>query len=81
MTESTDQSAIGSSRRAPAADWLGYAPVSGASDELFESLGNARPHWNGFLESLEQLGLPELTRRWDEAQHLIRESTKRFSRA
>ncbi len=74
MTESADQSATASSRRAPAAEWLGYSPVSGVSDELFASLGNLRPHWSEFLESLEHLGLAELTRRWDEAQHLIREN-------
>src|SRR5712691_6699396 len=74
MTEMADQSEIGGSRRASTEDWLGYAPTVGASDEVFASSGQVRPHWSGFLESLAQLGRPELTRRWEEAQHLIREN-------
>src|SRR5439155_346291 len=74
MLEMADQSEIGGSRRASTEDWLGYAPTAGASDEVFESSGQVRPHWSGLLESLVQLGLPELTRRWEEAQHLIREN-------
>jgi uncharacterized circularly permuted ATP-grasp superfamily protein/uncharacterized alpha-E superfamily protein len=63
-----------SSRVAPTASWLGYVPPLGATDEVFDPNGDVRPHWQGFLDSLDQLGLPELTRRWDEAQHLIREN-------
>ena len=73
-TESSDQSAMKSSRRAPTADWMGYAPTAGASDEVFDVDGHVLPHWRGFLESLTLLGLPELTRRWEEAKHLIREN-------
>src|SRR5260370_23011769 len=34
----------------------------------------ARPHWSGFLQALTALGLPELTRRWEEAKQLIHEN-------
>ncbi|MCX7421006.1 MAG: circularly permuted type 2 ATP-grasp protein [Planctomycetia bacterium] len=73
-TENWDQSVMGSSRRAPTEDWLGYAPTAGASDEVFDANSHVQPHWRGFLESLSLMGLPELTRRWVEAKHLIREN-------
>ncbi len=63
-----------SSRGVSASNWLGYAPALGASDEVFAASGEVQPHWKSFLESLDLLGLPELTRRWNEAQHLIREN-------
>ncbi|MBC7821371.1 MAG: circularly permuted type 2 ATP-grasp protein [Planctomycetaceae bacterium] len=72
--QSAMQSQSQSSRRAPTVDWLGYAPPLGATDEVFDSNGEVHSHWQGFLDSLDHLGLPELTRRWDEAQHLIREN-------
>ncbi len=59
---------------AQAADWIGYPPLAAAPDEAFDERGEARPHWQAFLESLGELGLPELTRRWEEAKHLIREN-------
>ena len=55
-------------------DWIGYPPLPAAPDEAFDERGEARPHWHDFLESLGELGLPELTRRWEEAKHLIREN-------
>lgn len=73
-TANWDQSAMQSSRGTPSTNWLGYAPASGASDEVFAASGDVQPHWKSFLESLDLLGLPELTRRWQEAQHLIREN-------
>lgn len=73
-TANWDQTAMQSSRVAPTANWLGYIPPLGATDEVFDPNGDVRPHWQEFLDSLDQLGLPELTRRWDEAQHLIREN-------
>ena len=72
--QSAMQMQMQSSRGAPAANWLGYAPALGASDEVFNATGEVQPHWKSFLESLDLLGLPELTRRWNEAQHLIREN-------
>ncbi len=63
-----------STRGTPATNWLGYVPAFGASDEVFGANGEVHAHWQGFLDSLELLGLPELTRRWEEAQHLIREN-------
>jgi uncharacterized circularly permuted ATP-grasp superfamily protein len=58
----------------PVADWLDYPPRTGMPDELFDSAGEVRPHWELFLASLRELGLPELTRRWNEAKHLIHEN-------
>lgn len=74
MTANWDQTAMQSSRGASATNWLGYAPALGASDEVFAASGEVQSHWKSFLESLDLLGLPELTRRWQEAQHLIREN-------
>lgn len=72
--QSAMQSQSQSSRRVPTADWLGYVPALGATDEVFNSNDEVFSHWRGFLDSLDQLGQPELTRRWEEAQHLIREN-------
>jgi uncharacterized circularly permuted ATP-grasp superfamily protein/uncharacterized alpha-E superfamily protein len=54
--------------------WLGYAPSAGAHDEAFGDRSEVRPHWQTFLQSLKELGLPQLTQRWGEARHLIREN-------
>jgi len=43
-------------------------------DEAADPAGVPRPHWNQFFESLEELSPPELTRRWRDAQHLIRDN-------
>ncbi len=72
--QSAMQSQSQSSRLPPTTNWLGYVPALGATDEVFDSNGEAHAHWQGFLDSLDQLGLPELTRRWEEAKHLIREN-------
>jgi uncharacterized circularly permuted ATP-grasp superfamily protein/uncharacterized alpha-E superfamily protein len=61
----------------PAADGpgrLGYAPPPGAHDEVFDDRGEVRSHWHVFLQSLREIGLPQLTQRWGEARHLIREN-------
>jgi uncharacterized circularly permuted ATP-grasp superfamily protein/uncharacterized alpha-E superfamily protein len=54
--------------------WLDYSPPPGTYDEVFVTRGEVRPHWQAFIQSLQSLGLPLLTRRWAEAQHLIREN-------
>src|SRR5271157_2871358 len=51
-----------------------YLPRAGLHDELLADGHQPRPHWNGFLQALTALGLPELTRRWDEARQLIHEN-------
>ena len=48
-------------------------PING-TDESIDAEGSVRPHWHGFAQSLQELGWPELNRRWNEVQHLIREN-------
>ena len=45
-----------------------------AFDETHAADGSLRPHWRSFFAQMDVIGLPELRRRWDEAQHLIREN-------
>jgi uncharacterized circularly permuted ATP-grasp superfamily protein/uncharacterized alpha-E superfamily protein len=54
--------------------WLDYSPAGSTPDELYDPQGRVRPHWTNFRKSLESLGAAELTRRWVEAQDLIREN-------
>src|SRR5436309_2594531 len=56
------------------AEWLGYSARGDTPDEVFDTRGQVRPHWQSFLRSLRDLGLAELTRRWSEARHIIREN-------
>lgn len=49
------------------------APAVGF-DEAMGTPAHPRPHWNPFFASLDDLGSAELTRRWRDAQHLIREN-------
>jgi len=56
-------------------DWLGYDNSAALSrDEAFDGAGGVRPHWQCFLDALKEVGLSDLTRRWDEAKHLIHEN-------
>src|SRR3954465_6156602 len=52
----------------------GYQGVAGVHDELLADDGRVRPHWQPFVEGINQLGLHEFSRRWREAQELIREN-------
>ena len=52
----------------------GYRPVPGAYDELLGPEGTLRPHCQRFYQSLEALGPSEFNRRWNQAQHLLREN-------
>src|SRR5690348_2303375 len=54
--------------------WLNYSPAGETPDELFDSHGSVRSHWKRFYAALETLGAAELSRRWVEAQDLIREN-------
>jgi len=72
MTDRSDP--IAPSPAADAQDWLGYAPPAGARDEVFDEHGEVRSHWHVFLQSLKELGGRQLTQRWVEARHLIREN-------
>ncbi len=58
----------------PGAGWLDYAPAPAIPDELLDNSDGVRAHWNVFLNSLRSLGAAEISRRWIEAQHLIREN-------
>ncbi len=51
-----------------------YTPPAAGWDEMAASAGEPRPHWDGFVRSLNDLGADELGRRWEQAQHLIREN-------
>lgn len=51
-----------------------YTPPADVFDELYESPGNRRPHWNRFADAINQLGPAELTRRWEQARRLIHEN-------
>jgi uncharacterized circularly permuted ATP-grasp superfamily protein/uncharacterized alpha-E superfamily protein len=50
----------------------GYVPSGLVHDELLDADGKPRPQWQRFLNGLDALGRPELTRRWREARHLLR---------
>jgi uncharacterized circularly permuted ATP-grasp superfamily protein/uncharacterized alpha-E superfamily protein len=51
-----------------------YPPPPGGYDEAHDPAGHPRPHWLPFFRALDDLGPAELTRRWHDAQHLIREN-------
>ena len=52
----------------------GYHSPAGAYEEAFAEPGMPRPHWERVVEMLDSLGVEELTRRWEQARRLIRES-------
>jgi len=52
----------------------GYLPRVPALDEMVEPDGALRPHWRMFVSMLDDLGRPELTRRWEQARRIIREN-------
>ncbi len=41
---------------------------------MFSAPGEVRPHWSEFVEAMDAMGRPELARRWEIAQRLIREN-------
>jgi len=51
-----------------------YEPPSVGYDEAADLAAQTRPHWQPFFTALDDLGPTELTRRWRDAQHLIREN-------
>lgn len=51
-----------------------YAPPDGAFDEMRDGEGNVRPHWEDFLRHVNELGEPEIQRRWELAQRQIRDN-------
>jgi len=59
---------------APLPDWLRYSPPSDRFDEAFAADGSVRPHWQGFMARLAELGPDEMRRRADRTRRLIRDN-------
>jgi uncharacterized circularly permuted ATP-grasp superfamily protein/uncharacterized alpha-E superfamily protein len=51
-----------------------YAPAPGLYDEMMDSQGAVRPHWQMFLNLLDDLGPVELHHRWETARQLIHDN-------
>src|SRR5262245_3089122 len=51
-----------------------YRVPSGLYDEMHSGVGGVRDHWRPFVESLNDVGMSELVRRWDDAKRLIHEN-------
>src|SRR4051794_4776958 len=66
-----------SSQPGPQAETGEPAPGGPRAAEVYDEMVSAdcgiRPHWREFIEQMDTLGLPEIRRRWEEAQHLIHE--------
>ena len=58
---------------APETPLMGYGVPAGSVDEMVGPDGRVRPHWAHLAQSLEELGLRELTRRQHEASRLLEE--------
>jgi len=54
--------------------WHGYRGPADCFDEMVDAGGKVRPHWTGFINALDGLGLEEVSHRWEEARRLIREN-------
>jgi uncharacterized circularly permuted ATP-grasp superfamily protein/uncharacterized alpha-E superfamily protein len=63
-----------STPRPTAALAQGYVPPAGVYDELKDTNGQLRPHWQKLFEHLDSLGPSELERRWQKARHLLHEN-------
>src|SRR5262245_61912546 len=53
---------------------FGYEAPAAVHDEMLAADGAPRLPWQTFLRSLHALGMGGLSRRWEEAKHLIREN-------
>ena len=51
-----------------------YAPAPGLYDEMMDSHGAVRPHWQMFLNLLDDLGPAKLHHRWETARQLIHDN-------
>jgi uncharacterized circularly permuted ATP-grasp superfamily protein/uncharacterized alpha-E superfamily protein len=51
-----------------------YVPPTTLFDEMEEPAGAVRPHWQMFVNLLDDLGPVELERRWDTARQLIHDN-------
>ncbi len=50
-----------------------YRPRPGSYDECLTAAGGVRPHYAGFLDSLDLTGPAELKRRWENSRRLVQE--------
>ncbi|QDU93154.1 circularly permuted type 2 ATP-grasp protein [Lignipirellula cremea] len=57
----------------------GYTPLPGAYDEAQRAEGVARPNWSAFCDGFHQIGIDEFSRRWGQAQRLIRDNGLAYS--
>ncbi len=57
----------------------GYVPAESSYDEIFSRPGQVREGWREFLAVVEQIGRPELTRRWLQAQREMQETGIAYS--
>lgn len=53
---------------------LDYEHDLGSYDETLDADRGLRPHWRGFFQQMDGIGLAEMQRRWEEVKHLIREN-------
>jgi uncharacterized circularly permuted ATP-grasp superfamily protein/uncharacterized alpha-E superfamily protein len=53
----------------------GYELVPGSYDEVFTSRGELRPAWKIFLKAASGLSRVEYSRRWEQAQRLLRQNS------
>ena len=51
-----------------------YRPLPGVPDEMLDTAGNPRPVWANFIESLENLGPEELSKRFARADQYLRDA-------
>ncbi|MEN3975860.1 circularly permuted type 2 ATP-grasp protein [Emcibacter sp. SYSU 3D8] len=52
----------------------GYVPLANVHDEMMDSGGNVRPHWQDLVDSFASLGVPELERRFAAADRHLRDA-------
>ncbi|MDO9394829.1 MAG: circularly permuted type 2 ATP-grasp protein [Methylotenera sp.] len=52
----------------------GYTPEANIIDEMLDSTGKVRPHWEHFIQSLQKLGHDEIGLRQNEILKLLREN-------
>ncbi len=51
-----------------------YPPIEGHFDEMLAADGATRPHWQGLMARLTELGAEEIDRRWARARKAIEEN-------
>ena len=52
----------------------GYAGSPGIYDEMLDATRALRPHWQMFVNLLDDLGWPETRKRWEQAKRVIHEN-------